>query len=302
LPLVPLRIGLVTSAGSEAYRDFTGQLRRSGFEFEVLLEPSLVQGPSAPRQIALSLRRLVGLSPDVVVIVRGGGGRGDLAAFDSEVVARAIASAPFQVWTGIGHTGDRSVADEVAARSLITPSACGESLVDRVGAYWEGVIWRSRLLGARMGGHLDRQSARLAASAGRAGWATDHQLARRADSLRSRSARAVRAADAIVDRSSPALATKSTALSAAVRHRLSVGERHVQTRSEVLRAYDPSRQLGRGWTLTRDEAGVVVRSVAVLSAGARITTQLVDGVATSVVEGLQHVGTSPANDRGEAPQ
>jgi exodeoxyribonuclease VII large subunit len=302
LPLVPLRIGLVTSAGSEAYRDFTGQLDRSGFAFEVFLEPSVVQGPSAPRQIAAALRRLRGLSPDVVVIVRGGGGRADLAAFDSETVARAIASAPFPVWTGIGHTGDRSVADEVAARSLITPSACGESLVDRVGAYWEGLVWRSRLLAARVGGHLDRQSARLAASAARAGAAVGHQLTRRADSLRSRSSRVLGCAESLVDRSRPSLAMKSAALTAAAGHRLSVEDRHVQWRVEVLRAYDPTRQLSRGWTMTRDEAGVVVRSVATLTSGARITTQLLDGVASSVVEELTDVSRAPAKDRGGVPQ
>jgi exodeoxyribonuclease VII large subunit len=298
LVLVPLRIGLVTSAGSEAYRDFTGQLGRSGFAFEVYLEPSLVQGPSAPRQIAAGLRRLQAFSPDVVVIVRGGGGRGDLAAFDSEIVARAIASAPFPVWTGIGHTGDRSVADEVAARSLITPSACGEALVDRVGAYWEGVLWRSKLLASRVGGHLDRQSARLATSAGRAGHATGHQLARRADSLRSRSARLVGSAESLLGRSRPMLASKKSALSAAAGHRLAAEERHVQSRVEVLRAYDPTRQLARGWTLTRDEAGVVVRSVAALTPGARITTELVDGVAASVVEELTEVAAGPAPERG----
>jgi exodeoxyribonuclease VII large subunit len=298
LPLVPLRIGLVTSAGSEAYRDFTGQLGRSSFAFEVFLEPSLVQGPSAPRQIAAALRRLERLSPDVVVIVRGGGGRGDLAAFDSEIVARAIASAPFPVWTGIGHTGDRSVADEVAAKSLITPSACGESLVDRVSAYWEGVVWRSRLLAARVGGHLDRQSARLEASAGRASRATGHQLARRSDSLRSRSSRVLRSAESVVDRSRPALVMRSTALAAAARHRLSVEERHVQTGVEVLRAYDPTRQFARGWTLTRDEAGLLVRSVVTIVPGTRITTRFVDGVAASVVEEVREVSASPAKDGG----
>ena len=51
MPLVPLRIGLVTSPGSEAYRDFTGQLARSGYLFDVRFEPSIVQGPEAPAQI-----------------------------------------------------------------------------------------------------------------------------------------------------------------------------------------------------------------------------------------------------------
>ena len=132
---MPLHVGVVTSPGSEAHRDFVGQLDRSGFAFQVYFEATLVQGAEAPDQIAAALTRLR-LSPiDLAVVVRGGGARGDLAAFDSEPVASAIATAPFPVWTGIGHTGDRSVADEVAHRAMITPTQCGEAVVGRVAEY-----------------------------------------------------------------------------------------------------------------------------------------------------------------------
>ncbi len=87
LSLVPLRIGVVTSPGSEAHRDFVGQLARSGFAFEVFFKPTLVQGPEAPEQIAAALGRLGSAPIDLAVVVRGGGARGDLAAFDSEPVA-----------------------------------------------------------------------------------------------------------------------------------------------------------------------------------------------------------------------
>ena len=74
---------------------------------------------------------------DLIVVVRGGGSKADLAAFDAEVVARAIAVATKPVWTGIGHTGDESVADIVANRACITPTECGHQLVLRVGQWWE---------------------------------------------------------------------------------------------------------------------------------------------------------------------
>ena len=82
MPLVPLRIGLVTSPGSEAYLDFTGQLERSGYLFDVRFEPSLVQGPEAPAQIVGALARLEAFEPQLVVVVQAAV-RGDLAAFDS---------------------------------------------------------------------------------------------------------------------------------------------------------------------------------------------------------------------------
>ena len=139
VPIVPLRIGVVTSPGTEAHHDFVGELERSGIAFVIQLEATLVQGSEAPAQIAAALGRLAQFEPDLVVVIRGGGARGDLGAFDAEVVARAIATAPFPVWTGIGHTGDRSVADERAGLVLITPTACGEAIVARVSAYWEEI-------------------------------------------------------------------------------------------------------------------------------------------------------------------
>ena len=158
---VPLRVGLVTSPGSEAYRDFTGQLERSGYRFEVRFEPSSVQGPEAPAQIAAALARLELWDPDLVVLVRGGGAKGDLAAFDSELVARAVAEASFPVWTGIGHTGDRSVADEVAHQALVTPTQCGEALVAVVETYLDGVDRRARVLAQRVEARLEDASREL---------------------------------------------------------------------------------------------------------------------------------------------
>ena len=94
LPPVPLRVGLVTSPGSEAYRDFTGQLERSGYLFDVRFEPSRCRGPRHPPRSSPPSQGSRASSPQLVVLVRGGGAKGDLAAFDSELVARAIAGRP----------------------------------------------------------------------------------------------------------------------------------------------------------------------------------------------------------------
>ena len=118
LPDVVLHVGLVASPETEGCRDFLGQLTGSGFGFRVSHVKVPVQGPGAPASIARAVSMLGRSGCDVVAVVRGGGGRGDLAAFESEVVARAIAGSGVQVWTGIGHTGDQTVADVVAARAL----------------------------------------------------------------------------------------------------------------------------------------------------------------------------------------
>ena len=140
LPDVALRIGLVASPGTEGYRDFLGQLTGSAFGFRVQVVPVLVQGRDAPGAVALAIRKLCRSDCDLVVVVRGGGSKADLTAFDTEVVARAIATANKPVWTGIGHTGDESLADIVAGRSYITPTECGHELVVRVRQWWEAKV------------------------------------------------------------------------------------------------------------------------------------------------------------------
>src|SRR5665213_3501413 len=88
---VPLRVGLVASPGTEGYSDFTGQLLNSRFSFDIVLIKTLVQGEQAPAQIVGALDTLDEQSVDVICVVRGGGSKGDLAWFDDERVARAIA-------------------------------------------------------------------------------------------------------------------------------------------------------------------------------------------------------------------
>ena len=111
----------------------------SGMAFEVTVVPTAVQGKTAPTKVAKAISNLQAEPLDVIVVVRGGGSKADLAAFDQERVARAIATSDIPVWAGIGHTGDQSVADEVANRSFITPTECGQELARLAAEYWRQV-------------------------------------------------------------------------------------------------------------------------------------------------------------------
>lgn len=296
-PLVPLRIGVVTSPGSEAHRDFVGQLERSGYAFDVVLERCLVQGPEAPVQIAAALGRLARRSPDLAVVVRGGGARGDLAAFDSEQVARAIATAPFPVWTGVGHTGDHSVADEVAHRALITPTACGQAVVGVVTAYVEGIGTLVGRLAPLARARLDGAAGRLATARAAAGRGVCHQLDRRRDLLVATAERLERAVAGGLASEGGRVGRVEAHLVPVVERRLSGEERELHRCRQVLRAYDPRRQLERGWSLTRDASGRLVRSCSQLQAGDELRTRLGDGEVDSVVAGV-----SPQRPRGAGGQ
>lgn len=301
VPLVPLRVGLVTSPGSEAYRDFTGQLARSGYAFEVRLEPSLVQGADAPEQIAQAIERLASFGADLVVVVRGGGAKGDLAAFDHERVARAIATCASPVWTGIGHTGDRSVADEVAQRALVTPTQCGEEVVAAVAAYLDGVDRRTQRICRLVTTGLDGavQANRLAGSA--AARAARHGLEGRALALRRSEASIAHGALLAIERARGQLVGRGRAVAGPVRGGLGTAERQAGHRRQLLASYDPRRQLERGWSLTRRRDGRVVRSAGELSVGDELATTFADGTASSVVDAVAVAPPGASFDGDAAP-
>jgi exodeoxyribonuclease VII large subunit len=293
LPIVPKRIAIVTSAGSEAYRDFTGQLERSGYAFDVRLEASLVQGLDAPLQIAGAIRRLHSFDPDVIVVVRGGGGRGDLAAFDSESVARAIATSGYPVWTGIGHTGDRSVADEVAQRALITPSACGEAIVLAVTTYLDGIDERAQAIGARCRAALERLAGRVDEGKGRLARAARHELDQAASALALARSRAVHGAIVGTERNTATVDRQAQDLLRIARHVLQRADERLTNRRAVLEAYDPRRQLARGWSLTKSSDGRILRAVGDVAVDQRIMTVVADGTLSSRVDRVDGIGEVP---------
>jgi len=283
VPAVPLRIGLVASPKTEGCQDFLGQLYESGFAFEVLLAPVTVQGAAAPPSIVEALSTVQGAGCDLVVVVRGGGARADLAAFDTEVVARAIATSSVAVWTGIGHTGDQSVADLVAHTAWRTPTACGQAVVELVGRWWSTVEGRaatiSRLAARRAQGEeqlAGERRRRLVA--GVVGQLRSHRMSlnSRASRLGTGASRGTALALLQLARTSARLVPGATA---AIQRE---GERVASWR-RLLVAYDVERQLERGYTLTFDPAGALVRQAAGAVKAGTVVTRFVDGSVRSTV-------------------
>ena len=307
LPAVPLRVGLVTSVGSAAWHDVTEELAGSGFGFQVAACDTRVQGEWAAEMVAAAIRTLGRRPLDVVLVVRGGGARADLATFDSEAVARAIASSPVPVVTGLGHEVDRSVADEVACLALKTPTACAAELVDRVRRFRQGVegTWEAietvaaeRLTGAERAlgatarqaarqtrGSLAVASARLAGHAERLPGQGRRTLERATTTLAGAAVRTRRGAT----RQAEAEATQLAAATARLGRRSpTLGRAEARTLDELearVRALDPARALARGWSITHAADGRVVRSARDVAPGDRLTTTLVDGQLHSRVEG-----------------
>ncbi|OGS35141.1 MAG: exodeoxyribonuclease VII large subunit [Elusimicrobia bacterium RIFOXYC2_FULL_34_12] len=132
IPLVPLKIGLITSVGSAAYNDFVDELKKSKYSFSIFVCDARMQGADLETEVRNSIYTLNKQDIDVIAIVRGGGSASDLMGFDKEGVAVAIAKSEKPVLTGIGHQIDRTIADEVSNQSFKTPTATAQFIVEKV--------------------------------------------------------------------------------------------------------------------------------------------------------------------------
>ena len=262
LPAVPLRVGLVTSDGSAACEDFLHELSASGLGWRVSIVHARVQGNLAAATVASALRVAAASGVDVVALVRGGGSRSDLAAFDSELIARAIAHLPVPVLTGIGHETDESVADTVAHTRFKTPTACAAGLVDHVRRWcarrddvWDRIVQRATAL-------LDHHTRGLDVTA---------------DAV-------VRAAQGSLRRADQDLDLATRRLRVAAPRSVRDAERHLDGLAARVAALDPARALARGWSLTHTVDGRLVRSPADVAAGDRLVTRVAAGEIRSTVD------------------
>jgi exodeoxyribonuclease VII large subunit len=128
LPLLPRRIGVVTSKSGAAVRDIIQTVQRR-FPVPILIADCVVQGPGAPRQIVHAMTLIARADVDVVIVGRGGGSATDLSAFNDERVVRAVAACRVPVVSAVGHEIDLTLCDLAADRRASTPTAAAELCV-----------------------------------------------------------------------------------------------------------------------------------------------------------------------------
>ncbi len=270
LPTLPLRVGLVTSAGSAAEADFRDVLAASGIGWEILVADTPVQGFGSEQRIAEALKLAEQHGAEVIALVRGGGARTELAPFDSAAVAHAIAARRVPVLTGIGHEIDRSVADIVAHSACNTPTACAAALVKRAGSFDRATLDLWRRIESSVAGRLASDRDRLDGTARRAAAAVRTSCGGARGEIRRLT-----------------LAIGRAAHHGAERTRLRLDGLEAQAR-----AYDPQRALERGWSITTDGTGRLLRSVAGIMPGATLQTRMSDGTVTSTATAVTPAETT----------
>ncbi len=296
---IPLRVGVATSLDSAGFADFRHELESSGFGFDIVVSDTRVQGDGADRMIAGAIGTLArgarkGML-DVVVVIRGGGARNELAVFDSERIAHTIAAVPVPVLTGIGHEIDRTIADEVAHSALKTPTAVAGALIERVAAYvgntemaFEAIVRHALTTTESAERRVHDLARRIAGRTGAAVERADERLTMRQVRLAALAPAALDRAAVRLDTAATRLVERSSGVTERERSRLDVFEARVG-------AVDPAVQLARGWTITRNAHGGIIRSAADVAPGDAITTDFLDGRTASTIDTVDlHPTPEPA--------
>jgi len=312
LPMFPRTVGIVTSPTGAVIRDFLNIVSRRHSGLNVLVCPVSVQGESAPAEIEGGLAELNASSlVDLIVLARGGGSLEDLAAFNSERVARAIASSRLPVVSAVGHETDFTIADFAADLRAPTPSAAAELITEAQHKIAEHLAAEShrleraarfQLLQARQ--RLtrlpeSRAESRVAALLHRLDQRLDDAAQRLDDviatKLRMRQNRIADLAAAVLRHDPRQHLAHARAHLADMRARLDrCVERFVESSAASLNALDarlhslsPLAVLDRGYALVLSAEGSVVRSSTQIAVGDELTTRLVDGSFMSRVESIE---------------
>ena len=255
LPAFPRRIGIVTSLAAAALRDVLTTLARRNPAIEVIVYPAPVQGEGAAERLATMLARASRRAEcDVVLLVRGGGSIEDLWAFNEEALARAIRVCRIPVVVGVGHETDFTIADFAADQRAPTPTAAAELASPSRAELAARVADCVRCLG--------REMQRKIQYAGQALDACARRLVHPAARLRAleQSARQLRAR-----------------LAFAFSHRVHRCQAHLGRLCATLASVDPTAVLARGYSITYDARGAVVRRASAVAPGERISTALAEG-------------------------
>ncbi len=260
LPRYPQRIAVVTSPTGAAVRDIITTARRRNRLVEILVWPAKVQGDGSAQEVAHAIRRLNELNEqlhiDVMIVGRGGGSLEDLWAFNEEPVARAIYESEIPVVSAVGHEVDTTIADLVADLRAPTPTAAAEIVVPELAGMIELVHEQQLRLSRGLrhtvelwGEKLGNMKSRLAAMGPLNQVRREQQ---RLDYLWENTQRAMQ-------------------------HQLAKARETNASQGQRLNALSPLAVLQRGYSITRDQKGEVIKEADQVKPGQELVTKLAKG-------------------------
>jgi len=285
LPLVPLRLGLITSAASAAFFDFTSELKNSGFAFKVFLRDCHMQGKNVEADVTGALRIFQSMSDklDAVVITRGGGSTADLGWFDNKLIAETIAGLSLPVVSGLGHEINTTITDIVAHTFQKTPTKVAQFLVEKVADFEKRLDeFSSEICNAAeeviAGYKQSLQSSAFKIEAMTLSYFRDHFL-----DLSQKKQQCLHLASSLTEKSKQFLVQAQTLLTLHSKNILSQAENELESIKDKMKMLDPKNVMKRGFSLTLKQ-GKAVKDAALLQPGDKITTVFYKGEAESTID------------------
>lgn len=267
LPVFPGTIGIVTSSAGAAVHDMLRILRKRYPLVKIRLLPVRVQGAEAPGEIAAAIRYANHYNLcDLLIVGRGGGSMEDLWAFNDERVAWAIYESRIPVISAVGHEPDVTISDYVADLRAATPSNAAELAVPDQEALLQELDEKSAAMTAALLRQLKNARQHLTVLSG---------------------SPALQSPEGYLRQREKSLELLRNRLIAAQDRMLSVKRQRFVGSVAKLDAMSPLKVLTRGYALTEDQDGQLIRSVRQLKTGDHITIRLSDGQAAARVEQIK---------------
>ena len=283
LPKFPRRIGIVTSPSGAAIRDILNVLSRRAPWLQILINPVRVQGTGAAQEIAVAIRELAlpnkaFASVDLIVITRGGGSMEDLWEFNEEIVARAIFHSAVPIVSAVGHEIDFTISDFVADLRAPTPSAAAELIVPDIIDLQRRIDGCTRALGRQLLNRVRDAQQRL----DHARETLQRCLAHKIDSYKRSLLNILRAlqprklsGELMMRRSR--FADLHRRLVACPPRLLENAMHRFQRIEGILRVLGPDATLRRGYSITMNDHGKIIRTVTAIRPRMKIRTRVSDG-------------------------
>lgn len=267
LPYLPKRIGIVTSSTGAAVKDILKVFARRFPDRKILIFPASVQGEKAAPEIVAAIQKAEKwnvLYPDdkidVLIVGRGGGSIEDLWPFNEEIVARALYTCEIPTISAVGHEIDFTISDFVADLRAPTPSAAAEIAVPKKEEL-ERMVSHQKI---RLSSLMNRQLAQVKLHLG--------HLSSRLVDPRQR-----------ISQVKEKFNLLTLKLKTAMKNSLVLKRQRLESHIHMLNTLSPLQVIGRGFTLTTQENGTIIRSVKEIKAGDTLITRLSDGEIQSKV-------------------
>jgi len=285
MPVLPQRIALIGSPQTSGFRDFCTVLLGHpwGFRFDVRVHPAVVQGDAAPRSLLAAIEAAEEDGPDLIVLVRGGGAKLDLDAFNHLDVCLRLARCLVPVWTGIGHESDFVLADAVAHTTCKTPTETAQRIL-RISEGLLAELQHATQRLAQSAEHaLGRREMQLRNASHALGQAMQHRLDTASLRLEHAGATLQERSMARLSAAQDLLEGLQSQLQQAAQRAVESERRRLLEWERTLQALDPVHTLARGFSIVW-QAGMPVRHSEQVAAETPIQIQLHTGWLEATVQ------------------